>query len=177
MKNKFKNAEHVFEYFYHHIPKHGQSFAGTKALFNVGFTIKNPLDRDITTPWRNFNLDYAEAEWQWYLSGDPNVDRLGAIHGFVPQVWKRMVDWKNEVRSNYGHQWERNHQLDKVIQMLQDNPETRQATISIYDGKEIDSYRNDTPCTYAVNFSRISGKLNMAVLMRSNDLWLSLIHI
>ena len=55
--------------------------------------------------------------------------------------------------------------------MLKENPETRQAAISIYDGKEIDTYRNDTPCTYAVQFSILEGRLNMAVLMRSNDLW------
>ena len=64
-----------------------------------------------------------------------------------------------------------NNQLDKVVKMLKDNPETRQAVISIYDGKEIDTYANDTPCTYAVNFTILTGKLNMAVLMRSNDLW------
>ena len=171
MRNEFKTASDAFDYFYDYITEHGQSFAGTQALFNVGFTIENPLYRDIDAPWRKFNIDYAEAEWQWYCSGDPNVDRLGAIHGFVPQVWKRMVDWKNEVRSNYGWQWERNNQLDKVVQQLQENNETRQAAISIYDGKEIDTYRNDTPCTYAVQFTVVDNRLDMAVLMRSNDLW------
>jgi hypothetical protein len=24
-----------------------------------------------------FNIEYAEAEWQWYLSGDRNIDKLG----------------------------------------------------------------------------------------------------
>ena len=171
IKTRFKNADTAFDYLYDHISKHGTDFAGTRALFNVGFTIENPLDRDITASWRNFNRDYANNEWQWYLSGDPNVDKLGAIHGFVPKVWKGMVDWKNEVRSNYGWQWLRNDQLFKVIQMLKENDGTRQAAISIYDGKEIDTYRNDTPCTYAVQFTILDGKLNMAVLMRSNDLW------
>ena len=43
--------------------------------------------------------------------------------------------------------------------------------ISIYDGKEIHKYRNDTPCTYAVQFTIVNNKLNMCVVMRSNDLW------
>ncbi len=171
MRNEFKTASDAFDYFYEFIMVNGYDYAGTRALFNVGFTIEDPSDRNITAPWRKFNMDYAEAEWQWYCSADPNVDTLGAIHGFVPQVWKRMVDHKNEVRSNYGWQWEREHQLDKVVQMLQENPETRQAVISIYDGKEIDTYRNDTPCTYAVSFTILDGKLNMSVIMRSNDLW------
>ena len=171
MTKTFRNANEAFNYFYDYISYHGDDFAGTRALFNVGFTINKPLDNNITAPFRKFNLDYAENEWQWYLSGDPNVDKLGAIHGFVPKVWQKMVDWKNEVRSNYGWQWQRNDQLDKVVQILKENPESRQACISIYDGKEIDSYRNDTPCTYAVQFTILEGRLNMAVTMRSNDLW------
>ena len=171
MRNKFENAREAFLYFYNYIHDFGVDFNNTKALFNVGFEIDKPIERDIDVVWRKFNLEYAEAEWDWYLSGDPNVDKLGEIYGMVPQVWKGMVDWKNEVRSNYGWQWLRNDQLFKVIQQLKENPDTRQAAISIYDGKEIDSYRNDTPCTYAVQFTRLNGKLNMAVCMRSNDLW------
>ena len=133
----------------------------------MGFTIHNPLQNAIHSGYRKWSPTYAEREWNWYLSGDPNAEEIAK----KAPIWYKMMDHNGDVRSNYGWQWERNHQLDKVIQMLQDNPETRQATISIYDGKEIDSYRNDTPCTYAVNFSRINGKLNMAVLMRSNDLW------
>jgi len=48
---------------------------------------------------------------------------------------------------------------------------TRHAAISIYDAKEHDSYAKDTPCTYAVQFTILNNRLNMAVLMRSNDLW------
>jgi thymidylate synthase len=120
---------------------------------------------------RNWNDEYAEAEWQWYLSGNPNVDKLGDIYGKVPEIWKRMVDSNNEVRSNYGWQWERNYQLDYVVAKLKDNPNTRHAAISIYDGKEHSTYAKDTPCTYAVQFTVLNNKLNMSVVMRSNDLW------
>ena len=30
---------------------------------------------------------------------------------------------------------------------------------------------DDTPCTYAIQFTIVDNRLNMAVLMRSNDLW------
>jgi thymidylate synthase len=33
------------------------------------------------------------------------------------------------------------------------------------------SYKYDTPCTYAVQFTIVDNKLNMCVTMRSNDLW------
>ena len=55
--------------------------------------------------------------------------------------------------------------------MLKDNPNTRQAALSIYDAKEIPKYENDTPCTYAVQFTILNGRLDMSVVMRSNDLW------
>ena len=168
----FENAQKAFEFYYGYISDRGQWFSDTRAIFNEGFTIKNPMDNNITTLYRKFNIDYAEAEWQWYLSGDPTIKKLGELNnGKIPQIWHQMQDYEGKVRSNYGWQWEREHQLGKVVQMLQENPNTRQAVISIYDGKEISSYRNDTPCTYAISFTVVEGQLNMAVLMRSNDLW------
>ncbi len=47
---------------------------------------------------------------------------------------------------------------------------TRKASISLYDGKEIDLYKKDTICTYAINFYITDNKLNIQALMRSNDL-------
>jgi thymidylate synthase len=81
-----------------------------------------------------------------------------------------MADPDGEVNSNYGWQWQRNNQLEHVINKLQTEG-NRQAAISIYDGKEINSYKFDTPCTYAVQFTVVQSKLYMSVYMRSNDLW------
>ena len=117
----------------------------------------------------------SEAEWQWYLSGDPCIDALGEIYGKVPEIWKRMANEHGRVNSNYGWQWQRSYdgvsQLDSVIKTLKDNPESRQAAISIYDCKEQHRYDNDTPCTYAVQFTIVHNRLDMCVTMRSNDLW------
>jgi len=167
----FRNANEAYEYIHDRIIQDGVEFAGTKALFNVGFYITDSQDNKIINKERNWKLDYAEAEWQWYLSGDPSTQKLGEIYGKVPEIWKRMEDNSGNVNSNYGWQWERTSQLDIVIQMLKDNPKTRQAAISIYDAKEISDYTNDTPCTYAVQFTIIHGRLDMCVTMRSNDLW------
>jgi thymidylate synthase len=168
---KFKNANEAFNFYYGVIPYEGKKFDNTMAMFNQGFTIENPLDRIITNEARNFNIEYAEAEWQWYLSGEPTIETLGSIYGKIPQIWQKMADENGKVNSNYGAQWERGWQLDKVVAMLKNNPNTRQAAISIYDGKEISSYKYDTPCTYAVQFTVVDNKLNMCVTMRSNDLW------
>ena len=142
LANKFRDADEAFHYWYQCIEHYGQDFAGTKALFNVGFEIENPTN-----------------------------NKLGELYGKVPAIWQRMADVRGHVNSNYGWQWERLDQLDKVITMLRRNPDTRQAAISIYDGKEIHMYETDTPCTYAVQFTVVNDMLNMCVTMRSNDLW------
>jgi thymidylate synthase len=171
MKNKFENANEAYEYLHDKIISDGIDFGDTKALFNVGFYITNPGMKSITNKERDWSLDYAYAEWQWYLSGDPNIKKLGELYGKIPKIWQYMADEYGNVNSNYGYQWLRKSQLEKVINMLKENPETRQAAISIYDGKEINKYDNDTPCTYAVQFTIINNELCMSVYMRSNDLW------
>ena len=135
------------------------------------FELDKPNENHIRPNWRKWNHDYAEAEWQWYLSGDRNIRKLGQLYGSIPPIWVKMANSDGNVMSNYGWQWERLDQLDKVITMLRRNPDTRQAAISIYDGKEHHQYGTDTPCTYAVQFTIVRDKLDMCVTMRSNDLW------
>ena len=167
----FRNANEAYEYLHDRILQDGIDFADTKALFNVGFYITDPKDRKIINRERNWKENYAEAEWQWYLSGDRNVAKLGQIYGKVPAIWNKMANKNGEVNSNYGWQWIRNDQIKKVISLLKTNPETRQAAISIYDAKEHLDYFYDTPCTYAIQFSILHDRLDMCVTMRSNDLW------
>jgi len=82
-----------------------------------------------------------------------------------------MANSDRKVNSNYGYQWKRNNQIDYVVAKLRQNPKTRHAAISIYDAKEYEDYKKDTPCTYAVQFTIVDELLNMSVYMRSNDIW------
>ena len=171
MTKTFKRANDAYEYYHDKIIREGVKFGDTKALFNIGFYIENPLDNAIENRERKWNPVYAEAEWQWYLSGDRNIAKLAELYGKVPEIWKRMAFPNGNVNSNYGWQWRRNDQIDYVVNLLRNEPETRQATISIYDGKEHDTFAFDTPCTYAVQFTIVNNRLDMCVVMRSNDLW------
>ena len=171
MRTEFNNADEAYNYFLDRIIVFGVPFGNTKALFNVGFTLKNPLENYIFNKERNWKPDYAEAEWQWYLSGDPNIKKLGELYGKIPPIWERMADSKGNVMSNYGWQMYRNDQLDYVVAKLSNEKDTRHAAISIYDCKEHKFYSKDTPCTYAIQFTIYDYVLNMSVLMRSNDLW------
>jgi len=167
----FRNANEAYEYVHDQIIQNGVSFGDTKALFNVGFYITDPKDRKIINKEREWNENYADCEWLWYLSGDRSVDKLGEFYGKIPPIWEKMADAEGNVNSNYGWQWDRNKQIDYVYELLLNQPDTRQAVITILDMKEHDKFTYDTPCTYAIQFTIVNGRLDMCVTMRSNDLW------
>ena len=164
---KYKNAQEAFEHLYTSINDNGFLIDNTKVFHNQGFYILNPMDNKINTDFRNWNLKYARREWNWYLSGNPSAKEISK---FAP-IWKNHMDKKGNVRSNYGWQWNRKNSLSKVIDKLKNNKNTRQAVLSIYDSKEIDTYNFDTPCTNSIHFQIVENKLCMTVNMRSNDLW------
>ena len=167
----FRNANEAYEYLHDQIIQNGVSFGDTKALFNVGFYITDPKDRKIINKEREWNENYADCEWLWYLSGDRSVDKLGEFYGKIPPIWEKMANAEGNVNSNYCWQWYRNKQIDYVYELLLNQPDTRQAVITILDMKEHDKFTYDTPCTYAIQFTIVNGILDMCVTMRSNDLW------
>ena len=167
----YKNANDAFECLAEDITALGE-YPGnnTIRLSNIGFYINDPIDNQITCDWRKWNSKYAEREWNWYLSHSRDVSEL---QKHAP-TWKRMHGGDCQVNSNYGWQWNRSKQLQKVIEKLSEFPDTRQAWLTIYDGKEIDDYDYDTPCALNIGFKirNFRGRffLDMTVLMRSNDL-------
>lgn len=162
----FSNAQEAFEHYYDKIIAEGVDFNGTKALFNVNFTITNPMDNEINTEWRKWSKKYAERELAWYISKNPSVEEL---QKYAP-IWKRMhSDRDCIVQSNYGLVLSENRQLQKCIEELKSKPDTRQAFVSIFDGKRKEQYMYDTPCTLAIGFYIVNGKLDCTVMMRSND--------
>lgn len=168
----FKNANQALNCLALRIARCGEMPGNnTIRLQNIGFYIAYPENNHITEDWRHWNAKYAEREWNWYLSHSRDVSE---IQKHAP-IWKRMHGGDCQVNSNYGWLWNRNKQLHKVIEKLEDNPDTRQAWLTLYDGKEMDDYEYDTPCTLSIGFKisiydEFEKILNMTVLMRSNDL-------
>ena len=163
----YKNADEAFRSLYKKINDYGVIYSYGKTLFNLGFYISDPINNFIFSKKRKWKIEYAQKEWEWYLSKNPNGNEISKI----APIWLNHMDENGNIRSNYGWQWSRNNQIDKVLDKLIKNDETRQAVISIYDGKEIDTYKYDTPCTLSIHFQIVDEKLCMTVNMRSNDLW------
>lgn len=166
---QFETVTDAFEFYYEKLDSQQEGNNGTKALYNQIFTIVDTSEKIVTTPWRNFKQDYAEKEWQWYLSENRDATEIAK----VAKIWYNHMDERGYVNSNYGWQWSRNKQLEYVIKELKRDRYSRRAVLSIYDGKEHQEYSKDTPCTLSIQFyyTPDSEKLHMTVMMRSNDLW------
>jgi len=168
--NNFKTPTAAFETAYHYIEANGKPFAGTKAIFNSSFTIENPLESVITTPARKFNQDYANFEFDWYLSGNRDAFEISER----AKIWKNMmIPGTTNVVSNYGYFWNKNNQLDRMIEELKTNPTTRRAVLVHYDIEELDLYKYDTPCNLALNFYVQDGRIELSVFARSIDYFYS----
>ena len=168
MKDNFKNPTQAFEYFFDEILKKGEYCQNTYALYNVSFTVQNPQEKNITTPWRKFNSNYANAEYNWYLSGDRDASQIAKR----APMWKNMmIDGTTEVNSNYGSYWSYDNQLRRVINEIKANKETRRAVVVHFDLNNLDTHKYDTPCNIGLHFQFFNGKLNLSVFARSIDLW------
>ena len=158
------NADHAFRHAYGVIMSQGDQIQNTMAIHGASFSIASPMDNIITS--RKWSIDYAKAEWLWYMSGDPSIREISKL----AKIWADIADHQGHVNSNYGYQWNRTYQLNRVISELIQKPDSRRASISIYDGKESHLYSKDTPCTYALGFNIVKNKLHMMISMRSCDL-------
>jgi len=165
---QFKTVTEAFEYYYEKLDSQLDN-NGTKSFYNQSFTITDTSDHVVKTSWRNFKIDYAEKEWEWYLSKDRSAKEIAK----VAKIWYNHMDERGYVNSNYGYQWDREDQLTYAINELKRDKYSRRSVITIYDAKEHDLYSKDTPCTLNIQFyfTPDSEKLHMTVIMRSNDLW------
>lgn len=164
---KYKNPTEAFESVFEEIKSKGEDYAGTKALFNVSFTIEDPKDKEIKTPQRKFKVDYAEYEWQWYLKGDRDAKEISER----AKIWKNMMlPYTTEVNSNYGFFWNYNSQYNKMIEELKKNAESRRAVLVHYGIFELDRYKYDTPCNLVLNFYLKDDLVHLTIFARSIDL-------
>jgi len=128
-------------------------------------TIEIELRRPVLTdPRRKLSYTGMAAEAFWILSG---WSALVEIEPYLP----RMRNFSDDGVTLAGAYGPRIHQqLDYVVKKLLDDPDTRQAVLTLWDRNPGPS--KDYPCTVAMDFKLRGGKLNLHVFMRSSDAWL-----
>lgn len=171
-QTRFKNATSAFEWLFSYIVAMGQEKNDTKFIRNVSIELQDPTNNLIYTPWRNWKLSYAEAEWQWYGSGSRNAADIAKR----APLWNKMMDDEGRVWSNYGWWWRQRDsagktQLDNMIDLLKEDDTTRRAILTHYAPPGYpDQYKQDTPCNLILNFWIEDGYINLTVFARSIDL-------
>jgi hypothetical protein len=134
--------------------------------------MQNPRDRIVTERWRKMNIGFAIVDALSHIVGD---NSLNPLTQFVPSFSQYSSNGET-IDGAYGTRINRGNQLNNCIKSLIKTPETRRAVISIYCGPDDLNGAGgvNTPCTLNFHFLVRNGKLNMKVMMRSNDIVLGL---
>ena len=136
-------------------------------LYDVGknFLI-NPIRK--LSPW------YAAAELLWYLSGTNEIEMIK----YYASQYKQFSDDGITTWGSYGYRWhtaEYLGQIQKIIDHLKENPESRRAVMTCYDADiDLNHRSKDIPCTISLQFLIRYDKLHCICTMRSNDVWLGM---
>lgn len=167
-------ADEAFEHWYELLTKDVEVSTSRDGnvvgeIINAVTVIEDPTRSIMYNEIRKMPMRYAIGELLWYLSGNNNLD---AIRMFT-SAWDRMSDDGVTVNSNYGYCIQKKYgfdQMDYVINLLSEHPESRQAVIHIKEPNKNQS--KDVNCTVCLQFFIREGKLYMTTYMRSNDLWM-----
>jgi thymidylate synthase len=175
---------------YHHGDELDSRAGQTKEIIGFQATLDNPLNNIIIGyPDRKFSLSYACAELLWYLSFTGCID---LIEHYAPS-YKNYAE-KGIAYGAYGARWRSNpgfvredtcffhpnggNQIEVLIQLLKEKPNTRQAILSMWDSGDLVHAllgdHKDLPCTLTLKFFVRDGYLHCIADMRSNDAWLGL---
>lgn len=115
------------------------------------------------------------GELLWILAGS---NRLDFIQHYIPS-YDEFSDDKKTIYGAYGPRLfgkTPNDQVARVIQLLKDKRDSRQAVLQLFDRTDTLESHKDVPCTCTLQFMVRDSRLHMLTSMRSNDAWLGLPH-
>lgn len=129
----------------------------------IMFDMRYPV---VLAPSRKLHVPFLGGEAYWILSGDDSVAGIAPFNRHITQF----SDDGEKFFGAYGPKVV--DQLPYVVAKLQEDPDTRQAGLTIW--RESPPKTKDVPCTIALFFNLRDGLLNTHVFMRSSDAWLGL---
>jgi thymidylate synthase len=145
-----------------------------KELPCIVLKLTNPLARLSHTEKRG-KLFSALGELAWYLA----CSNDGAFISYYIDRYKDETEDDGTVHGAYGPRLFGYHEVPQffhVINLLRTKPPTRKAVIQIFDAADLRGDYKDVPCTCLMQFLLRSGRLDLSVVMRSNDAYIGLPH-
>jgi thymidylate synthase len=154
----------------------------------VATIYRNPCQRIVHWPVRDYNIAFCLYEALWMLAGRNDLAPLlryvksfadysddgRTLHGAYGHRWRRCFGITRQWTSGIGEytEFDATDQLGKIIKRLSKDPTDRRCVLQMWDTVfDLDSPSKDVPCNTTATF-QISheGKLDMVVFCRSNDI-------
>ena len=148
---------------------------GTYAVF--GAQARYPLaDGFPMVTTKKLHLKSIIYELLWFLKGETNIKYL-TDHGV--SIWNEWADADRDLGRVYGAQWadwrtadgRSINQIDKVIQQIRTNPDSRRHIVTAWNPGEVDDMALP-PCHAMFQFFVQDGELSCQLYQRSADLFL-----
>lgn len=138
----------------------------TKELSGYSFAIKDTSDRDALIEQRGLSLEWCLADFK---------ERTDKEHVNPGEAYKLRGEWEEFVHDGqfaYTYNERIRYQLEKTIDILKKDNDTRQAVLTIYEGAQDSDNRlgkKRVPCSMYYQFLVRNGQLNCIYTMRSSD--------
>lgn len=137
-------------------------------LVNYQFTVDDLENNILTLKTRDISYTYLAGESLWYWEGRNDVNFISKFG----KMWSKLTDDGITNNSAYGYILKEKHgfnQIEKIIDLLKKDPQTRRAVLNINIPNENVITTKDEMCTICLNFQIRNNKLNCTGVMRSND--------
>lgn len=152
----------------------GSRAGGCSELLGYQFRMRAPWLNILSNRTRKFSKAYAVAELCWYLGG---LNQIRWLTPYAPSY----VNFSDDGETAYGAYGPRGlsiRHLERVCDILNESPGTRQAVTVLWDPTDIMVVQSkgskDIPCTVSLKFYVRDNKVHLIADMRSNDVWLGL---
>lgn len=143
----------------------GDDNFSTKEVQNYSFAILDTADKDTMV---GECLEWCNAEFTERI--DPNCVNPGEAYKIRKDVWTPFLTKDNEFDYTYSERINTFDQLNRVIEELKANPDTRQAIIHIHYPHDVMSFQKARiPCSMYYQLMLRRGKLDIIYNMRSSD--------
>lgn len=174
MKNKFeiKYKKLLKDCLINGIERNDRTGVGCYSLFNLSLKFKINKYFPLITGRKMFAKTF-NTEFNWFINGETNIKRFKDNN---VKIWDNWANKNGDLGPVYGFQMinfngQNINQLDKVIESIKLNPDSRRHIISLWNPAQTDKMALP-PCYLYFQFFVENNKLNMFVLQRSGDMFL-----
>lgn len=151
-----------------------------EALAPVATIYERPFERVLFSPERDANPFFHFFEALWILAGRGDVKWIANFLPSIAEFSDDGIDFHGAYGArlrNLRFEHQEPHldftldQLDMVVALLKQDPDTRRAVCALWMPEKDSGYNGkDMPCNCTITFKLREGHLHMTVFNRSNDM-------